>query len=184
MRIIRRAGLRLLELVDDIRDFSSLIAERAEYDEHPVDLVAVAMEVAQTTRGQLGKKKIEIVFDPPDTAVQVPGSRKRIWQIMTNLVSNGIKFTEQGEVRIAVEKTGDGKAAIEVKDTGIGIPVGDQKAIFDPFQQHGEMSMRRKGTGLGLAICKRLVDLHSGSIEVSSVMGKGSSFRVILPLER
>jgi signal transduction histidine kinase len=110
----------------------------------------------------------------------VRGSRQRLWQVMTNLVSNAIKFTNEGEVALRLGCTRHGTALIEVSDTGVGIPTDSLDDVFDPFKQPGDKSKRVKGYGLGLAICKRLVELHKGEIRVSSVEGQGSCFTVTL----
>lgn len=184
MRIVQQATGRLLNLTDEIMEFSSLIRGEIEFDDTPVDLCEVANEVVQTARGQLGDKPINMYLDNPLTPVHVEGNRQRIWQVMTNLVSNAVKFTEQGEIEISVA-TADGRSALfEVRDTGIGIPQKDQSLIFAPFQQSGDLAHRSRGTGLGLAIVKRLVELHEGSIRVVSKHGQGSTFAVSLPFKR
>jgi two-component system, sensor histidine kinase ChiS len=163
---------------------SFLTLQGIEYDDEPVDLVEIAKEVVQTARGQLGKKSIDIVLDVAEPAPpKIPGSRRRLWQVLTNLMSNGIKFTDQGEVRVKLTEPLDTVVKIEVSDTGMGIPPAEQKAIFDLFKQYGELSKRRRGTGLGLALCKQLIELHGGSIEVSSMVRKGSRFTVTLPIK-
>ncbi|MCP4604070.1 MAG: HAMP domain-containing histidine kinase [Proteobacteria bacterium] len=185
VRIINQASQRLLGLVNDILDLSTFISKGIEYDDTPVDLAEVALEVVETARGEIGKKDLRIVFKTEDAAKSfVRGSRKHLWQVITNLVSNGIKFTERGEVIVQIGQAEDGRSRIEVSDTGVGIPSSDQQAIFDPFSQRGELSKRLRGAGLGLAICKHLVELHGGEIFVSSKEGEGSCFTVVLPNER
>ncbi len=182
VRIVRQAGTRLLDMANDIFDLSALISKGIEYDEELVDLAEVAREVVETARGGLGEKDLEIRVEVKEGATpRVRGSRQRLWQVLTNLVSNGIKFTEHGEILVEIDQTEDGSAQVKISDTGVGIPTDDQGAIFDPFMQRGDLSKRLRGTGLGLAICKRLVDLHGGDIQVSSVEGEGSCFTVMLP---
>ncbi len=181
MRIVLQAGNRLLHIASDLLDLSSLISKGIERGDELVDMKEVAQEVVETARGGIGEKKIEIVFKPGDAPYPlVRGSRQRLWQVLTNLVSNGIKFTEQGNVTVSVEREGS-NARIEVSDTGVGIQSDDQQGIFDPFKQGGNVSKRLRGTGLGLAICRHLVELHGGTIQVDSRQGEGSRFAVILP---
>ncbi len=182
VRIIRQASGRLLRLVDDILDFSVLLGGQFSFDPRPVDLVEIAREVAQTARGELEDKPLQILVNVPEQPILVNGDRQRLWQVLTNLVSNGIKFTEQGEVQIEIRPTGPSKVIVEVSDSGIGIPQSAHESIFDPFQQRGEMSTRRRGAGLGLAISKRLVELHRGTIRISAATERGSQFIVTLPV--
>ncbi|MCP4675864.1 MAG: HAMP domain-containing histidine kinase [Deltaproteobacteria bacterium] len=184
MRIVLQAGNRLLHMASDLLDLSSLISKGIERGDELVDVKEVAQEVVETARGGIGDKEVEIVLNLDDAPYPlVRGSRQRLWQVLTNLVSNGIKFTEQGMVTVSVGSEGD-SARIEVTDTGIGIQSDDQQAIFDPFKQRGKVSKRLRGTGLGLAICRHLVELHGGTIRVDSTQGEGSRFTVILPGDR
>lgn len=182
MRIVGQAARRLRDMVDDAIDLSALASQGIEYDAETVDLVEVAREVVETARGGIGGKPLSVRLEPADDGVpRVRGSRRRLWQIATNLVSNAVKFTDSGQVAVRVDRTKDGGARLEVSDTGSGIPEQALQSVFDPFNQRGEVAKRRRGTGLGLAIVKQLVDLHHGRIEVQSVEGKGSRFIVILP---
>jgi CheY-like chemotaxis protein len=115
----------------------------------------------------------------------VLGDSLRISQVLTNLIHNAIKFTQNGEVNIKIKKTQDDVYLFEVQDTGIGLKKEQIKTLFDEFSQ-ADMSTSRKygGTGLGLSISKNLVHLMGGSIHVESEFGKGSSFRVTLPLDK
>jgi signal transduction histidine kinase len=110
------------------------------------------------------------------------GDERRLTQVLLNLVGNAIKFTDRGSVEIAAQAV-DGSFEIAVKDTGPGIAPEDQHKIFEEFQQVDNSSTRQKGgTGLGLAISKRIVEMHGGTIEVQSVLGEGSTFRIIIPV--
>jgi signal transduction histidine kinase len=178
--IVRQAAGRLLDLVQEITDFSSLLGGRVEMDVEPVDVAAVAREVVEASRGQLKDRNVEIALEIR-AEPRIPGSRRRVWQIVTNLVGNAIKFTEEGRIAVAVAAAPDGGAIVEVADTGPGIPPRDHEAIFESFEQRGSLSKRRRGAGLGLAICRRLAELHGGSISVRSEAGAGSTFVVTLP---
>jgi signal transduction histidine kinase len=110
------------------------------------------------------------------------GDARSVSQILLNLVGNAIKFTDQGEVEIRA-KTDEGQFVLTVRDTGPGIPDADQERIFGEFQQIDNSNTRKKGgTGLGLAISKRMVEMQGGTISVDSVLGQGSTFRVVLPV--
>jgi signal transduction histidine kinase len=164
-------------------DLSSLVGGDLELDPDPVDLVQVAQEVTEAARGQLGKKPLEVVLEQgePQGPVLVRGNRQRLWQVTTNLVSNAIKFTEKGAVTVRVGRDGEGSALLEIEDTGVGISAMDQKSIFESFRQLGGRGGRKRGTGLGLAICRRLIEMHGGTIRVSSLLTQGSKFTVQLP---
>jgi signal transduction histidine kinase len=183
VRIIRNAGQRLLKLVEEVVDLSALVGGDLEFDGAPVDLVELAREVVETARGQVGKKQLTVTLEREDPAdvITVRGNRQRLWQVVTNLVSNGIKFTERGGVTVRLGREPDGSARLEVEDSGVGISPMDQKSIFESFRQLGGRGGRKSGTGLGLAICRRLIELHGGKVRVSSMLAKGTKFTVILP---
>ncbi|MBW2275871.1 MAG: HAMP domain-containing histidine kinase [Deltaproteobacteria bacterium] len=183
VRIIRNGGLRLLKMVEEVIDLSSLVGGDLELDPDPVDLVEVAREVTEAARGQLGKKKIDVALEQgePQAPVLVRGNRQRLWQVTTNLVSNAIKFTESGAVTVRVGRDGEGSALLEVEDTGVGVSAMDQRSIFESFRQLGGRGGRKRGTGLGLAICRRLIEMHGGTIRISSMLTQGSKFTVQLP---
>jgi signal transduction histidine kinase len=110
------------------------------------------------------------------------GDERRLNQVLLNLVSNAIKFTDKGSVEVGV-KAANGEFHITVRDTGPGIAPADQTRIFEEFQQVDDSSTRKKGgTGLGLSISRRLVDMHGGRIALESTLGVGSTFSVILPV--
>jgi len=130
----------------------------------------------------LGNKPLTLINRVPSDVPLVQADENRIQQILLNLVGNAIKFTDTGEVCVSAKLRGD-SLAITVSDTGIGIPAGKTKFIFESFQQaDGTVSRQYGGTGLGLAVSKQLVELHGGLIEVSSVEHEGSHFTFTLPL--
>jgi signal transduction histidine kinase len=179
-RIVHNAGLRLREMVNEILDLSSLISRDVALETEIVDLAEIAREVVETSRGQIGAKKLTIKLDAPAEPVPVTGHRQRLWQIAMNLVTNAIKFTDIGNVSVKVSAHAGG-AKLEVVDTGVGIASSDQASVFDTFKQIAMKPGRARGAGLGLAICKRLVELHRGRIVVSSIVGQGTRFTVTLP---
>ena len=182
VQIILKAARRLREMVNEILDLSSLLDDDLTLDFERVDLAELATDVIEVARGGIGKKDLSLQLNAvPDERAFVRGNRQRLWQAITNLVSNAIKFTESGGVNVSVKRQDNGSVMLVVEDTGVGIASLDQSTIFDTFRQLGGRTGAKRGTGLGLAICKRLIELHDGKIRVSSVIGKGTKFTVILP---
>jgi signal transduction histidine kinase len=133
----------------------------------------------------LAKQKglaLEVAIQPE--VAEIWSDRRRVEQVLLNLLSNSIKFTERGEVRVAVTIRG-ARVAIDVTDTGMGIKEKDLANLFKPFTQVDVgINRRHEGTGLGLSICKKIVELLGGSISVKSEWGKGSTFGFELPVDR
>ncbi len=177
-------GKHLLSLINDILDLAKIEAGRINLMLEDVDMIALLDEVKTNNLGFIHKTKKPVELD-----VQVDGElpliradRLRLTQILTNLVSNAIKFTEQGNVTLHAYSN-NGQLYIEVQDTGIGIAEADLPKLFEKFRQvDGSHKRRAEGTGLGLAITKHLVEMHGGTIEVQSTLGVGSTFTVCLPI--
>jgi len=184
---IYKSGNSLLVLINDILDFSKIESGKLELDPYPFNLRMAIEDVATLLRMRAQEKGLEIILRcDPELPLSVIGDVGRIRQVITNLVGNAIKFTEQGYVAVTVSSRVSGDIVschIEIEDTGIGIPEDKVQEIFDEFAQ-AEQSTTRKygGTGLGLAISRRLVDLMGGELGVSSEHGKGSTFWISLPL--
>jgi signal transduction histidine kinase len=149
-----------------------------------VDLAAVASESVETARPQAEAKEITLTLATGPVPL-IAGDRARIAQLLDNLVSNAIKFTpEKGRVDVRV-LTLKKQAVLEVRDSGMGIPAGEQAFLFDRFFRTSTATEQAiQGTGLGLAISKAIVEAHSGRITVASQQGAGTTFRVTLPLHR
>jgi two-component system, sensor histidine kinase ChiS len=179
LSLISASGRRLSGLVNDILDFSKLKHHDIQLNIEPVNMYDAAQLIISITRPLVEKKTLSIknIIDPK--SVIVNGDEGRIQQIMLNIVSNAIKFTEQGTITISA---GDydrnpGQIAVTISDTGIGIAPENQSRIFESFEQaDGSITRNYVGTGLGLAITKKIVELHGGTIWVESVPGEGSSF--------
>ncbi len=177
---IRGSGVHLLELINDILEFSAIEGGQMKLTRSRVDLVQVAGEVVREAAGVLGTKPVTVrVEGEPDVVAHADARRVR--QVLQNLVGNAIKFTQSGEVVVTLQRDGS-RALIRVRDTGPGISSAERAMIFEEYKQAGEESVRRRGTGLGLAIARRLVLMHGGLINVESELGKGSTFTVTLPL--
>lgn len=193
--IILKSGVSLLAIINDILDFSKLDAHHMELDLAPFSLAEAVEDVATLAASSAANKGIELAVrvDPklPNMAI---GDYGRIRQIITNLVGNAIKFTDEGYVSVDIsdvasrQADADGHAfhrlCISVKDTGMGIPKDKLEKIFDKFSQVDESATRKhEGTGLGLAISTSLVELMGGEISVESDLNKGSSFQFHIELE-
>jgi signal transduction histidine kinase len=176
---IRGSGKHLLDLINDILELSALESGQLRLSMTNVDLALVAWEVVREAAGVVGARPVTIRLDaqPGVFAVADP---KRVRQILTNLVGNAIKFTQQGEVVVEVVREGR-LTRMSVRDTGPGIRPQERAVIFQEYKQSKEERARRRGTGLGLAITRRLVLMHAGSIEVDTQVGRGSTFSVWLP---
>jgi two-component system, sensor histidine kinase and response regulator len=186
---IDAAAQSLLRLINDILDFSKIEAGKLDIEQAPFRLGDVLQSLADLLAHKAQDKGLELLFRvPPELAsATLLGDALRLGQLLVNLVGNAIKFTDQGEILVAVERLpqeGEGlRLAFTVRDTGIGMAPEVQSRLFQPFEQADSSTTRRfGGTGLGLAICRRLVDLMGGHIEVESQPGQGSSFRFEISL--
>ncbi|WP_459933785.1 transporter substrate-binding domain-containing protein [Fundidesulfovibrio butyratiphilus] len=180
----------LLAVINDILDFSKIEAGHLELMPHPFDLEQETHRLVSLFASRANEKKIELLerFDPSAPRMVV-GDKLRIRQVLSNLVSNAIKFTDHGHVFLDVRKVFLDQSRLGlrfvVEDTGIGIPEEKQGNIFDQFTQVDESAARRfGGTGLGLAICRHLVEMMGGTLQVTSTRGEGSTFffEITLPL--
>lgn len=178
----------LLEIINDILDFSKLEAGKVEIEKVNFNLVKLVEEVSSLLARRAFTKNLEFnCFLPTDLNTNWIGDPMRIRQVLTNLIGNAIKFTEQGEVSITLKLiTKNANQQIirfEIRDTGIGIPLDVQTRLFQPFVQAAATTARHfGGTGLGLSICKSLVAAMEGAIGLDSDIGKGSCFWFMLPL--
>ncbi len=187
---IQASGDALLSLINDILDFSKIEAGQLHLEIQPFDLRQLVEDVVAVFRApaQIKGLQLHAHVDPAVPAL-LAGDAMRLRQVLTNLISNAVKFTAQGEVRIGVslleESAQDALVRVEVRDTGIGIAPEAQATLFEPFTQ-ADTSMTRRygGTGLGLAIARRLVALMGGTIGVNSMVGQGSTFWAMLRLPK
>ena len=186
----QRSGELLLEVINSILDFSKIEAGKLELDQTPFALRDRLAETLRIVAPQAHAKGLELVFAvEPDVPEAIVGDAGRFAQIVLNLTSNAVKFTERGEVAVDVRlernDAGVEELYLRVQDTGIGIPADKLAVIFEPFAQADASTTRRfGGTGLGLPIVGRLVGLMGGRIWTTSLAGGGSTFHVVLPLHR
>lgn len=173
----------LLHIINDILDFSRLEAGKMPFETIDFDLPALLNDVVMLLADRAETKGISLVADvPADLPQWWLGDPVRLRQVVMNLVGNGVKFTEHGEVRLAATPA-PGGVLLTVRDTGIGMDGEELRRLFQRFEQASAATSRKYGgAGLGLAICKNIVETLGGSIEVHSEPGAGSEFRVCLPL--
>ncbi|RQW64305.1 CHASE domain-containing hybrid sensor histidine kinase/response regulator [Vibrio viridaestus] len=183
------AATSLLTLLNDILDYSKIESGKLELDLHPFDLDSLMQHMAVVMTGNLRDKRLEMLFNFDERIpTKLIGDDLRLQQILLNLISNAIKFTEQGEVVIQTKLVELSQnhvvLTISVKDSGIGISKEQQERIFDGFTQ-AEASITRRfgGTGLGLVISKNLIEMMGGELSVDSELGKGSEFKFTLTLD-
>jgi len=187
---IHSAGYQLLGILNDILDFSKIEAGRLEVEREPFDLGEVLDNLATIMAASAAGKKLELsIVPPPPRARRLVGDALRIGQVLINLTSNAIKFTDSGlvEVKIAIESERQDRFELRfsVCDTGIGMDAETQSRLFAPFAQADASTTRRfGGTGLGLAISRRLVELMGGTLDLTSAPGEGSTFAFVLELAR
>jgi signal transduction histidine kinase len=175
---MRGSGLHLKALIKDILDLSALESGELTLAREMTDVYAIASNVVAEHKVTALEKNLELRLTGEMALAWADPLRVR--QIVGNLVSNALKFTQRGNVEIKIEPRGT-DTAIVVTDTGPGIAMRDQQSVFDDFSQVGDIKARGAGTGLGLAITRRLVRMHGGKISLTSELGKGASFTVLLP---
>ncbi len=182
LKTVRRSGETLLELLNDILDFSRIEAGKLQLERREFDLAQTLEETTAIFTGQASRKGLSLSSEiDPNVPSKVWGDRTRLHQVLVNLVGNAVKFTEKGKVDLQValadESEGFLTLRFTVTDTGIGIPPDSLVRIFESFSQVDQSNSRRfGGTGLGLAICKDLADLMGGEVGVESELGRGSTF--------
>jgi len=179
---IHESGKHLLSLINDILDLSKIEAGRMELELSSFHLPTAISNAVTLIRERAQRNGITLGVDIDPRLGDFQADERKVKQILLNLLSNAVKFTHDGgRVDLSAIMDTD-KVEIAVKDTGVGIAPEDQGLLFEEFKQLGKDSSRKaEGTGLGLALTKRLVELHGGQILVDSAVGKGSTFRVLLP---
>jgi signal transduction histidine kinase len=174
---------KLLDLINNILDMSKIEAGQMALLRHPVDLREVATEIIPVVNTMIGQKPIKMVADIAPTMPIITGDRLRLRQIMLNVLSNAVRFTQAGQIYMNVYPE-NGSIIIKVTDTGEGIEEAILPVIFDQFVTKDLIDTgRASGSGLGLAITKSLVELHHGRIEVESRVQSGTTFIVNLPVK-
>jgi len=186
VHIIHRSGNRLLDLVNSILDLSMIDAQRLHLDISCVRMDKICQNCRTIVEPQARERNISIEYTSNVDFIEMAVDQRRILQCILALLSNAVKFTDDGGM-IGLDLQGDStkrQVTIAVWDTGIGIVQKDHERIFKPFVQLDVGNARRhEGSGLGLALAKRIVELHGGSLRLQSEVGKGSRFAIVLPWE-
>ncbi|UOE86882.1 response regulator [Vibrio splendidus] len=184
INMLNTSSLTLLDLINDILDYSKIEAGRLELQQEPMKMMGIAADVESTFRVKAEQKglRFQLAIDPK-IPTMVIGDGTQLRQVLNNLVGNAIKFTEHGHVTLSlrleevIEPKQKLRVKFEVTDSGIGIAEDKQKSVFDKFQQaDGSTTRIYGGTGLGLTICEKIVTLMGSKLELTSVVGKGSTF--------
>jgi signal transduction histidine kinase len=182
--MVRDSSNHLLDLINDVLDISKIEAGQLQVAMESFDLRRVIEKVTQTVRPLAEKKSLTLEVDIAPSVAEITSDRRRVEQILLNLLMNALKFTEKGSVRTEC-RLREGEVLVCVADTGIGIKERDMDSLFKPFRQiDAHIDRKYEGTGLGLSISKKLVELLGGRIWVESEWGKGSVFSFTLPTER
>jgi len=184
LQVVKNNTQRLMTLVNDLLDVSKIESGGLTLDLQPVSMADIVTEVVIAMKKQIEIKGQHLHVDVPRDLPDVHADRDRMIQVVTNLLSNAQKYSPRGgEIQILARRT-DGHLELDVKDSGIGIAQADQKRLFTRFfRAENAISSEEDGTGLGLAICLEIVERHGGEIQVDSELGKGSRFRILLPLQ-
>jgi signal transduction histidine kinase len=179
---IQTNGKHLLGLINDVLDISKIEAGQLRLALEDYSVETIVQTVVAATGSLAQTKGIEVKANVAGDLPVGRGDERRLTQVLMNLVSNAIKFTDTGCIEVCA-KAVNGEFSISVRDTGPGIAPQDQARIFEEFQQVDNSSTRKKGgTGLGLSISRRLVDMHGGRIELESQLGVGSTFNIVVPV--
>jgi signal transduction histidine kinase/CheY-like chemotaxis protein len=182
LNVIKSSGEALLALLNDLLDFSKIEAGKVELEVIPMAPIEILESACRTFEPLAREKGVALKVDLSGAAGRYLGDPTRIRQITQNLVSNGLKFTEHGEVRVTA-LIADGRLVVEVRDTGIGMNARSLDRLFGEFAQGDATTTRRfGGTGLGLTISRSLARLMGGDVTVQSQLGRGSTFRLDIPL--
>ncbi len=182
--MVRESSEHLLALINDVLDLSKIEAGELRVTSESFDLAKSVRRVVESQRPAASKKGLDLSVAVAPAIGALKSDRRRVEQILYNLLSNAVKFTGAGSVHVECDMEGK-QVTILVKDTGIGVSERNLPLLFQPFQQiDNQLSRRHEGTGLGLSISGKLAQLLNGRIEVESQPGKGSTFRLVLPMER
>lgn len=182
LEIVLNEGERLTTLINNVLDLEKIESGQVEWRMAPVSLSEVAEQALQATSALVQQAGLSLVKELPRDLPLVTGDRDRLVQVMINLISNAVKFTNQGRISCCV-RAENGAVLAMVSDTGVGIAPQDIDTVFEKFRQVGDtLTGKPAGTGLGLPICKEIIEHHGGRIWVESVLGEGSTFQFTIPI--
>jgi two-component system sensor histidine kinase/response regulator len=174
-----------LNLINDILDLAKIEAGQMDLVIEPFELGPLVEDSANIQRVLLKDKPVDLILDIPDGLPQLNADPLRVRQVISNLITNAIKFTEQGSITVSAREYAENPTLIEISviDTGMGMRPDQLQVIFDRFRQVDQSHTRRAGgTGLGLSITRQLIQMHGGDIWVESEPGVGSAFHFTLPI--
>ena len=182
IRLIVSSATHLTGLIEEVLDLSAIATGQVSLHVGICDLGAVVTDVARAQKPLVGARDVAIeVALPQDGPVSLAADERRLRQVVTNLVSNAVKFTPAGTITLTVVRE-DGHVIMTVRDSGIGMDRAQIPRLFSEFVQLGTLRERARGTGLGLAICKRIIEAHGGTVAADSELGRGTVFTVRLPI--
>ena len=182
-RVINKESQRLTQLINNILDFSRIEAGRKEYRFRPADVGAVVREVVEAYRFSIEQQGFELEVSLADDLPEAVVDPEALSQALLNLINNAVKYSGDGRHIGLDVREGDGGIVIAVTDRGVGIPRAERKKIFEKFYRVEDTLIHTtKGSGLGLALVQHIMDAHGGSVELDSEPGRGSTFRLIVPL--
>ena len=181
---IQSNAAEFAEMVDDLLDFAKVEAGRVEISPAWFEMVDLFSALRGMFKPVLTNPDVTLVFEEPVGIPKLFTDDRKLSQILRNFISNALKFTQKGEVRVSARSSGEGFVTFAVADTGIGIAPEYHHAMFQDFSQvDSPIQKRLRGTGLGLSLSKRLAGLLGGAVEFESALGKGSVFSVRIPVE-
>lgn len=184
LELIINVGRRMSFMLNDLLDLSLLKEKSIHLQITSLHIQSVASGVLDILRFMTDGKPIQLIIDIPDTFPKIDADENRLIQIIFNLLHNAVKFTDEGQIIVSATAR-NGKACIQIKDTGIGMDEETTKRIFQPYEQaDSSLTAVGGGIGLGLSICKQLVELHAGELSVESRPGQGSEFTFTMPLSK
>ena len=185
LKVVISEGERLTHLINDVLDLAKIEAGKMEWSQENVSMQEVAERAIAATTSLFDQKSIELIKQIDTDLPEITGDKDKLIQVMINLISNSVKFTDAGSVTCRVYKEKE-EIIVSITDTGIGIAPEDFGAVFEQFKQVGgdTLTDKPKGTGLGLPICKEIVEHHGGRIWLESEQGKGSTFLFALPVSK
>jgi signal transduction histidine kinase/DNA-binding response OmpR family regulator len=182
LEVIVSESKRLTKLINDVLDISKMEAGKVDWNFLRCDADKLIDQAIQATDGLFGSKPVTLVRECPEELPQIVADFDRLIQVIINLISNAVKFTDEGQVTISVTAE-EGRLVVRVSDTGTGISEVDQAMVFEKYRQVGDViTDKPQGTGLGLPISKEIVEAHGGRIWVESELGSGSTFSFTVPL--
>ncbi|WP_341530377.1 ATP-binding protein [Nostoc sp. UHCC 0302] len=181
INIIVEEGERLKNLINDVLDLAKMEAGKVDWQMNPLSVKELLERAIAATAALFEQKQLELIQEIEPGLPEVIGDRDRVIQVAINLISNAVKFTDEGYIICRARRTGQ-ETTVSIIDTGMGIAKEDEPKVFEKFKQVGDtLTDKPKGTGLGLPICKEIVEHHGGRIWVESEFGRGSNFSFTLP---